>query len=143
MRTPRKRRQHITVCYNPCMARERTITAHFTDSRRYFENSLGREYDYTAATGPYEYLLGALAGCFYLTLASYGHKPWGSVDIKVRGIKRDEIPSTLKTTILEITACGVEDRDEFRALVEKAEAECSIFATVSGVSDMEVAISFA
>lgn len=124
------------------MARERIITAHFTDSRRYFENSLGKEYDYTAATGPYEYLLGALAGCFYLTLASYEHKPWISVDINVRGIKRDEVPTTLRKTVMAITATGAEDKEEFLSLVRKAESECSVFATISKVSEMEVNVDF-
>ena len=124
------------------MARERIITAHFTESRRYFENSLGKEYDYTAATGPYEYLLGALAGCFYLTLASYEHKPWFSVDINVRGMKRDEVPTTLRKTVMTITVSGAEDKDEFISLVRKTESECSVFATISKVSEMEVNVDF-
>ena len=92
------------------MARERRITAHFSDGRRYFENDLGREFDYTQSTGPYEYLLGALAGCFYLTLASFPHDgKWEGMDIAVTGLKRDEVPTTLRHTEIANTVKGADN----------------------------------
>ncbi len=125
------------------MARERTITARFSAERRYFENSLGREFDFTSTTGPYEYLLGALTGCFYSTLASFPRKSeWKGMEIKVTGHKRDEIPTTLCSTVLDITVYGAEDEEEVKALIRKASEECSIFATISKVSRMEVNTAF-
>ena len=96
------------------MGQQRTITAHFNQERRYFENSIGREFDFTQSTGPYEYLLGALSGCFYLTLLATKHQSrWQDVEITVTGIKRDTVPTTLEKTIISITVHGATDDDEF------------------------------
>ena len=126
------------------MARERTITAHFSDSRRYFENSLGREYDYTAATGPYEYLLGALAGCFYNTFRSI--KPdWVSLSemiIDVEGEKRTDIPTTLERTKVKVTVKGASDEKEIRKLIDQAAKTSSIWHTISKVSEIELEMEF-
>ena len=126
------------------MGQQRTITAHFNQERRYFENSIGREFDFTQSTGPYEYLLGALSGCFYLTLLSTKHTGrWQDVEITVTGIKRDTVPTTLEKTIISITVHGATDEDEFRALAAEAEKNCSIYNTIKTVSEMEVEIKFA
>lgn len=126
------------------MGQQRTITAHFNQERRYFENSIGREFDFTQSTGPYEYLLGALSGCFYLTLLATKHKSrWQDVEITVTGIKRDTVPTTLEKTIISITVHGATDEDEFRALAAEAEKNCSIYNTIKTVSEMEVEIKFA
>ena len=125
------------------MAKERTITGHFSTSRRYFENTLGTEFDFTQSTGPYEYLLGALSGCFYLTLASFQHSSsWKDFDIKVTGVKRKEIPSTLEHVQMDITVHGAEDEEETRALIDRAAKECSIFATISKVCQIETRVKF-
>lgn len=124
--------------------RARTIDAHFTHSRRYFENSLGREFDFTAATGPYEYLLGALSGCFTSTLLDMYAKDieYTSIDVHVEGIKREEVPTTLEHTSIKLTAKGVKERERFEEAVQKASQACSIFQTISKVSEMEVQIVF-
>ncbi len=125
------------------MGQIRTITAHFTSERRYFENSLGKEFDFTASTGPYEYLLGALSGCFYLTILSLEHKSrWGNVDIEVIGNKRSETPTTLEKTTLLITVHDAQDKEEFESLVEKATKACSVYTTISAVSEMEWKIEY-
>lgn len=125
------------------MANERTITAHFCKDKRYFENSIGAEFRYTAFTGPYEYLLGALAGCFFATLDSFERKRgWEKVSITVRGIKREEVPTTLRNTYMDIEAYGIEDREEFEELVKKAQDACSIYRTISEVSDISVDITY-
>ena len=125
------------------MGQKRNITAHFTDGRRYFENSIGREFDFTATTGPYEYLLGALSGCFYLTLLSIKHESrWGDVEINVTGEKREEEPTTLKKTVLDIKVKDAEDKDEFMHLVAEASKRCSIYSTISHVSEMSVNVTF-
>ena len=125
------------------MGQKRTITAHFTSERRFFENAIGKEFDFTQSTGPYEYLLGALSGCFYSTLDSFDHKgSWGEVEIEVVGIKRDTVPTTLEKTTLIIIASAVEDRDEFENLVKKASEDCSIYNTIKAVSEMEWRIEY-
>lgn len=125
------------------MGQQRTITAHFNQERRYFENSIGREFDFTQSTGPYEYLLGALSGCFYLTLLGTKHTSrWQDVEITVTGIKRDTVPTTLEKTIISITVHGATDEDEFRALAAEAEKNCSIYNTIKTVSEMVVEIKF-
>ena len=125
------------------MGQRRTITAHFTSERRFFENALGKEFDFTQSTGPYEYLLGALSGCFYSTLASFEHKSsWKEVEIEVIGIKRDSVPTTLEKTTLLIKASGVEDRNEFESLVTRASEECSIYNTIKAVSEMEWKVEY-
>ena len=125
------------------MGQKRTITAHFTSERRFFENAIGKEFDFTQSTGPYEYLLGALSGCFYSTLDSFDHKgSWGEVEIEVVGIKRDTVPTTLEKTTLIIKASAVEDRDEFENLVKKASEDCSIYNTIKAVSEMEWRIEY-
>ena len=119
------------------------ITGHFSSGRRYFENQLGTEFDFTGATGPYEYLLGALSGCFYSTLCSFPHEgSWDRFDIMVKGVKREEIPTTLEHTLLSITVHGADDEDEVRSLIGRAAEECSIFSTISMVSRMEITVDF-
>lgn len=125
------------------MGQVRTITAHFNGSRRFFENSIGKEFDFTQTTGPYEYLLGALSGCFYLTMLSIKHAVrWEEVEITVTGTKRDTAPTTLEKTVIAITATGVTDKAEFETLADSAAKECSIFNTISQVSKMEITISY-
>ena len=123
---------------------KRIVDAHFTGERSYFENQLGREFDFTAATGPYEYLLGALSGCFAITLISYLGKDNGfsSIDIHSEGAKRTGEPATLKTTDIRIVAKGVKDRKDFEDAVTKAENNCSIYQTVKMVSSMNVDLIF-
>lgn len=126
------------------MGQIRTISAHFDRSRRFFENSLGREFDFTSSTGPYEYLLGALAGCFYSTLSSFETDcTWESVDIGVEGIKRTKAPTTLEKTVLTISVHDASDEEAFRKLAERAADECSIYNTLKCVSSMEWRVRFA
>ena len=122
----------------------RTVTAHFKNDEKYFANKLGAEFYFTQATGPYEYLLGALSGCFYYTLDSFERKSeWESLDFEIIGVKEEnKIPTTLKTTTIYIKAHGVEDRKEFEALVERAKKECSIYNTIDKVSQMFVNIVY-
>ena len=125
------------------MGQVRTITEHFNGSRRFFENSIGKEFDFTQTTGPYEYLLGALSGCFYLTMLSIKHAVrWDEMEITATGTKRDTAPTTLEKTVIAITATGVTDKAEFEALADSAAKECSIFNTISQVSKMEITISY-
>ena len=121
---------------------KRIIDGHFTPSRRYFENTLGREFDFTAATGPYEYLLGALSGCFVSTLLDIFTDDYESVDAHIEGEKREEVPTTLKHTLLRLNVKGVKEKENFRSAVTRASETCSIYQTISKVSEMEIQIVF-
>ena len=116
----------------------RTATGHFTEKERFFITPDGTKHEYKEGSGPYEYLMGALAGCFYSTLASMERKgEWKEVSITANGIKRTVVPTTLEHTSLEIVGKGISDKDEFEMLVKKTAEECSIFQTISKVSAME------
>ncbi len=122
----------------------RAIDAHFTKERRYFENSVGKEFDFTSLTGPYEYLLGALSGCFISTLlAILGEGfSYSSLDVRVEGEKRKEVPTTLKSTRIKIHAKGISERDAFEAAIKEASDKCSIYQTIKKVSDISVEVSY-
>ncbi len=122
----------------------RRITAYFSDERKYFENSLGREFDYTDATGPYEYLLGALAGCFISTFNSLKPEELkiGKLEVVVEGEKRTDIPTTLKDTWVKVKATDVSSEKDLQKYLEKAAECCSIWQTISHVSKMHLEVSF-
>ena len=125
------------------MARPRTIEAYFSEYSEYFETPGGDKHCYSSSSGPYEYLLGALAGCFFYTLSSFERKcSWSRIDIKASGIKRLEIPTTLEETVLTITVHGTDDKSDFEKLVRRAEAECSIYNTIKCVSTIRTDIIY-
>ncbi len=62
--------------------------------------------------------------------------------IDVNGTKRDALPSTLEKTELVITVKDAEDEEEFLSLARQAAAECSIYNTISQVSEMEWRVIF-
>lgn len=125
------------------MAQIREITAHFENGNKYFENTIGNEFYYTQSTGPYEYLLGALAGCYTSTLYSYERKTnINKIDINIQGIKRETVPTTLEKTTITVKAYGVSDKEEFSSLAKRASEDCSIYQTISKVSEMILNIEF-
>jgi Predicted redox protein, regulator of disulfide bond formation len=122
---------------------EREINATFGKEEEFFENRIGSEFRYTQATGPYEYLLGALAGCFYRTMKSHADQDlWGKVKIYVGGNKKKEGLTTLELTKMVITAQGVENKEAFEEAVEYAQENCSIYNTIAQVSKMEIEINY-
>ncbi|HIV98840.1 MAG TPA: OsmC family protein [Candidatus Ornithospirochaeta avicola] len=122
----------------------REIEAHFSKERRYFENSIGREFDFTQSSGPYEYLLGALSGCLYSTFMSIKDEDltFDSVDITVRGEKRQEEPTFLENTYLHVQAKGASSKEKFEKSFILASEKCSIFQTIKKVSKMHLEVSF-
>lgn len=125
------------------MANIREINAHFSRDRKHFENKLGAEFHYTQSTGPYEYLLGALAGCYFYTLQDLLEDcSFESIHIDVVGRKRECVPTTLEETSLKIAAKGVSDKEKFKLSATKASEDCSIFQTISKVSKMDLEIVF-
>ena len=122
---------------------ERTAKGTFTGEEKFFTNPIGETHEFREGSGPYEYLMGALTGGFYYTLADIERKgTWGEITITARGIKRTTSPTTLEHTSLEIVAKNISDKEEFEHLVEKTSQSCSIFQTISKVSEMDIVIRF-
>lgn len=122
---------------------ERKAIGTFTGEKEFFTTPFGDTHEFKEGKGPYEYLMGALTGCFYYTLADYDRKgTWGEITITASGVKRTTIPSTLEHTSLEIVGKNISDKEEFEHLVKKTTETCSIFQTISKVSEMDVVIRF-
>ena len=122
---------------------ERTATGTFTGEKEYFTTPLGENHEFREGSGPYEYLMGALTGCFYYTLADYDRKgTWGEITITARGVKRTTPPTTLEHTSLEIVVKNISYKEEFELLVKKTSQSCSIFQTISKVSTMDIVVRF-
>lgn len=133
----------LVLSYNQGMPRE--ISAHFDDKDLHFQNKDGKRKDFEEGFGPYEYLLGALSGCYYYTLEDIAEErgvKWDSIDIHITGEKRTTVPTTLEDTTMQITVTGASDEHEFTLTAEEASKCCSIFQTISKVSNMHLAIVF-
>ena len=121
----------------------RTTTGTFTGEREFFTTPTGETHEFREGSGPYEYLMGALTGCFYYTLSDFDRKgTWGEITITARGVKRTTSPTTLEHTSLEIIGKNISDKEEFEHLVKKASESCSIFQTIAKVSEMDIVIRF-
>lgn len=119
------------------------ICAHFDSGERYFEAS-GKRHCFGEGSGPYEYLLGALSGCFTYTLFDEceGKVSFDSLDISVVGTKRDEIPSLLQETEMVLVVKGCSDERKLVECIERTKAHCSIFQTISKVCNIQVDVEF-
>ena len=122
----------------------REINAFFDNSEWYYTSKSGTKVEFTDGFGPYESLLGALAGCYYSTLEDIAKDKvsWQSVAIHVSGEKRSEVPTTLKETKLELTVKGVSAEELFKECAKEASNCCSIFQTIAKVSAMKLVINF-
>lgn len=123
---------------------DRVINAHFDESAEYFFTPSNDYSTFSEGQGPYEYLLGALSGCYYYTLCDIAENKvtWSSVDIEVVGRKRKTIPTTLEKTLLTLNVTGATDEAIFLKCAEEAARNCSIFQTISKVSEMVLKVEF-
>ena len=124
---------------------EKTITAEFSDTYNGFTTPGGGHFELYKQAGPYEYLLGALSGCLYATfkgIAEKMHITWTGANFKVSCTKRAEPPTTMDHCCIEIEASGVSDQKKFESAMEKATRYCSIFQTLSHVSEMKWSVTF-
>lgn len=118
----------------------REVWAHFSADENYFTKD-GKRYPYEEGMGPYEYLMGALSGCFASTLRDEMEEEgvsFSRIELHTWGIKRDAMPSTLKETHIEITVVSQCSRKSIEHCVIKAQEHCSMYQTVKCVSDMHV-----
>ncbi|MBK5252433.1 MAG: OsmC family protein [Peptostreptococcaceae bacterium] len=97
--------------------------------------------------GPYDMLIGALAGCLYSTFLDVVEKKKGFFDTAEFHIdweKRTEIPKTLKMVKITLIIKGAEEKDKpgMEKAAELAAKYCSIYQTISCVADMSVEVVF-
>lgn len=119
----------------------REAKAHFTHTERWF-SAKGRRFDYEEGLGPYEYLMGALAGCFTSTLldelAAAGVEV-GDIDVHCYGRKRESVPTTLEETFIDLSVhAPAESAEAILEAVGKTKEHCSIYQTIRCVSTMHV-----
>ncbi|MCH3907361.1 MAG: OsmC family protein [Sphaerochaeta sp.] len=128
------------------MSQERSVRADFVPDHYQFTTPSGDAYAYTPTTGPYEYLLGALSGCLFMTfkdIAKEMHVGWEHMSFQTHGVKRDEIPTWLKSVDIHVTVTGASDAQLFTKAFEKATHNCSIYNTIAKVATMEWTVEFA
>ena len=120
------------------------IRADFVPDHNQFTTDQGNTFEF-GTTAPYDYLLGALAGCLFSTFVDLAGKmkvSWEHVSLEVDGTKREESPTTLEQCTVAATATGVEDEKKFLKAFETATRYCSIYQTISKVSEMHWSVDF-
>ena len=130
----------VIKSYHLTMSRE--IFANFNDTSRSFHSKEGVTNYFDSSTGPYEYLLGALSGCYYSTLVDVlkGRVTYDSCDIHVEGEKRSETPTTLEHTKMTISVKNPYSFELFKEACIETSNYCSIYQTIAKVSKMELVI---
>ncbi|MDD2561257.1 MAG: OsmC family protein [Eubacteriales bacterium] len=94
---------------------------------------------------PYELLLGALGSCYYATFIGIARKmrlEYTGADIAIHGVKRDEIPTTLKSVDMVVTIKGAANQKGFERASGLAAQYCSVHATVAKVADIALTLRF-
>lgn len=126
------------------MGDKKHIRADFVPGHYQFSTDKGIAFP-IGETAPYEYLLGALSGCLFYTFEELAGKmrfSWEHISFEVNGEKREEVPTTLKEVHLGITATGVDNESKFLKAFETATRYCSIYQTLSHVSEMHWDVTF-
>ena len=102
---------------------------------------IGRKKDGKMA--PYDLLLGALGGCFYSTFLGIAEKmrlEFAGAALSIHGVKREEVPTTLKTVEMTFTIRGAKAEKGFRRAAELASKYCSVHETLSRVAEMSLQV---
>lgn len=99
------------------------------------------------SNSPYELFLGGYASCLHSTFKNIADKkriPFEGVTYDVTGIKREEIPTMLKslTTIVTFTGVPKEKEKAIEKSMALASRYCSISAMIKMIADMEYKIIF-
>lgn len=127
------------------MGEKKHIKADFASKGYQFTTDMGGVHPFGTHSGPYDYLLGALAGCLFYTFEELAEKmrfTYEHVGIEVDGTKRDAIPTTLEQVTLRVEARGVDNQQKFLKAFETATRYCSIYQTISQVSQMSWSVEF-
>ncbi len=127
------------------MGKETKISAVFNGEELFFFGDNNVKHNFIEGCGPYHFLLGALSGCFYMTLREIANKmkvSFSSVEMDLSCTKRQTAPTTMDYCQLKIRAFGVEDKAKFESACEKTSRYCSIFQTLKQVATIEYEIKF-
>lgn len=107
-----------------------------------FELRIGSD---ESSAAPYDLLFMALGSCLYSTFEDIAKKKkisYDNVKIEITGEKRDEVPATLKTCHITFEVIKASNEKGLEKAMELAAKYCSIFQTISHVSEMTWEISF-
>lgn len=127
------------------MAKHYEITANYRNDGGAFTTWDGVQHTISESSNPYQYLLGALSGCYYYTfkdIASEMGVVYESLDIAIKCTKRKEVPTTMQSCTMAIKAHGVEDRAAFSQAIDRTCETCSIYFTVNQVASITVDVEF-
>lgn len=97
------------------------------------------------AFAPYDLLLGALGACYYHTFVDIAVKmrlEYEGARFTIRGVKREEVPTTLRTVDMVFTIRGAKDQKGFARAAELAAKYCSVHATLEKVAEMRTELRF-
>lgn len=128
------------------MAEKKHIRADFVEGHWQFVTDRGKSLVIGSESSPYDYLFGALSGCLFSTFDDIAKKMkvgWEHVSFDIDGEKREEIPTTLRTVTVTVVATGVDNEKKFTKAFETATRYCSIYTTISQVSEMHWTVTFA
>ncbi len=95
---------------------------------------------------PYDLMLGALGACYYATFVGIADKmklAYDRVEIDIHGVKREEVPTTLKTVDMVLKVYGAEDSKGFERASDLAAKYCSVHETISKVAEISLKVEFA
>ncbi len=127
------------------MGEKKHIRADFVPGHYQFTTDKGSSFEFNPDSAPYDYLLGALSGCLFKTFEEVAVKmriSWEHISFEVNGNKRDAVPTTLEEVIITVQASGVENQQKFLKAFETATRYCSIYQTISHVSEMSWSVDF-
>jgi len=94
---------------------------------------------------PYDLLLGALGACYYSTFLDIAAKlrlEYERAELQIRGVKRDEVPTTLRTVEMVFILHGAKGEKGFSRAAELAAKYCSVHETVSKVAEIRFRLEF-
>ncbi|MDD4541183.1 MAG: OsmC family protein [Eubacteriales bacterium] len=96
---------------------------------------------------PYNLLLGALLACLYATFLDIAVKmklEYSGCELTAEAVKRETVPSTLEHVkiIMTIFDANEEQSERFKRATDLAAKYCSVYQTISHVSEMELEVEF-
>ncbi len=94
---------------------------------------------------PYDMMLGALGSCYYHTFVEIADKmrlEYEGADITIHGVKREEVPTTLKSVDMAFVIHGAKEKKGFKRAADLAAKYCSVHETISKVADIRIDLRF-
>ena len=94
---------------------------------------------------PYDMMLGALGSCYYATFLDVAKKMrlvYQHAAIDIKGIKREEVPTTLKEVSMILTIFGAAEEKGLERASKMAAKYCSVHETIAQVADIQIELKF-